>query len=254
MTSLRDRVAIVTGASTGIGRAAALLFAQEGARVVVAARRQPLLDELVEEIARGGGEALALAGDVRDERFAEALVGAALGRFGGLDVAFNNAGSLGAMGATAEISRSDWDDTLAINLTSAFLGAKHQLPPMLRQGRGSIIFTSTFVGYSAALPQLATYAASKSGLIGLTQALAVEAAERGVRVNALLPGGTDTPMGRSIASTPEAVAFVRRLHAMKRIATPEEIARSALYLASEASSFTTGTALLVDGGVSIQRG
>jgi NAD(P)-dependent dehydrogenase (short-subunit alcohol dehydrogenase family) len=99
------------------------------------------------------------------------------------------------MGATAEISRSDWDDTLAVNLTSAFLAAKHQLPPMLRKGRGSIIFTSTFVGYSAGLPQLAAYAASKSGLIGLTQALAVEAAERGVRVNALLPGGTDTPWG-----------------------------------------------------------
>jgi NAD(P)-dependent dehydrogenase (short-subunit alcohol dehydrogenase family) len=253
MNALKDRVAIVTGASSGIGRAAALLFAQEGARVVVAARRQSLLDELVEEIARGGGAALALAGDVRDESFAAALVEAALGRFGALDVAFNNAGSLGAMGATPEIARSDWDDTLAVNLTSAFLAAKHQLPAMLKQGRGSIIFTSTFVGYTAALPQLAAYAASKSGLIGLTQALAVEVAERGVRVNALLPGGTDTPMGRVVASTPEVLDYVRGLHAMKRIASPEEIARSALYLASDASSFTTGTALLVDGGVSIHR-
>lgn len=253
MSSLKDRVAIVTGASSGIGRAAALLFAQEGARVVVAARRQPLLDELVEEIVRGGGRALAVAGDVRDESFAAAIVAAALERFGSLDVAFNNAGTLGAMGPTPEIARADWDDTLAVNLTSAFLAAKHQLPAMLKQGRGSLIFTSTFVGHTAALPQLAAYAASKSALIGLTQALAVEVAERGVRVNALLPGGTDTPLGRVVASTPEAHGYVRSLHAMKRIATPEEIARSALYLASDASSFTTGTALLADGGVSIHR-
>jgi len=254
MSSLKDRVAIVTGASSGIGRATALLFAKEGARVVVAARRKPLLDELVDEIRRAEGSAVALAGDVRDEAFAAALVETALGSFGSLDVAFNNAGTLGVMGPTPEVARADWDDTLAANLTSAFLAAKHQLPVMLKQGRGSLIFTSTFVGYTVALPQMAAYAASKAGVIGLTKALAVEVAERGVRVNALLPGGTDTPMGRAVANTPEALAFVRGLHAMKRIATPEEMARSALYLASDASSFTTGTALLVDGGVSIHRG
>jgi NAD(P)-dependent dehydrogenase (short-subunit alcohol dehydrogenase family) len=125
---------------------------------------------------------------------------------------------------------------------------------MLRRQSGSIVFTSTFVGYTVGMPNMAAYAASKSGLIGLTQVLAAELGPRGVRVNALLPGGTDTPMGRVVANTQEILDHVRGLHALKRIAQPEEIARSALYLASAASSFTTGTALLVDGGVSINRG
>ncbi len=166
-------------------------------------------------------------------------------------MAFNNAGTLGAMGPTPEISLAGWTETIETNLTSAFLGAKHQLPALLRRGGGSLIFTSTFVGHTAGMPGVAAYAASKAGLIGLTQALAVEFGPRGVRVNALLPGGTDTAMGQVMAGTPEARAFVEGLHALKRIATPDEQARSALYLASDASSFTTGTALLVDGGVSV---
>ncbi len=254
MNMLQGKIAIITGASSGIGRAAAKLFAQEGAKVVVAARRRPELDTLVDEIGRAGGQAVALAGDVGDERFAKALVALATDRFGGLDVAFDNAGTLGTMGPTPELDASAWEDTLRINLTSAFFAAKHQIPAMLKRGGGSVVFTSTFVGYTAGMPGMAAYAASKSGLIGLTQALATEFGAQGIRVNALLPGGTDTPMGRVVASTPEALDFVRRLHAMRRIATPEEIAQSALYLASDASSFTTGIALLADGGVSIQRG
>jgi len=253
MGSLSNRVAIVTGASSGIGRATARLFAREGAQVVLGARGRQGLEHLAREIEGNGGSAAVLAGDVQDEGFARALVETAVGRFGGLDVAFNNAGTLGPMLATPEVSSADWEETLRINLTGAFLAAKHQLPAMLARGRGSLVFTSTFVGYTACLPQMAAYAASKSGLIGLTQALAVEFATRNIRVNALLPGGVDTPMGRAVANTPEAVAFVRSLHAMKRIATPEEIAHSALYLASDASSFTTGTALLADGGLSINR-
>lgn len=254
MNALFEKVAIITGASSGIGRAAAKLFASEGAKVVVAARRRPELEALVDEITRAGGSAVALAGDVAEEGYASALVALAIERFGGLDVAFNNAGTLGTMCATTELSAADWDDALRVNLTSAFFAAKHQIPAMLARGGGSVVFTSTFVGYTAGMPGMAAYAASKSGLIGLTQALATEFGTQGVRVNALLPGGTDTPMGRIVASTPEALDFVRRLHAMKRIATPEEIAKSALYLASDASSFTTGIALLADGGVSIQRG
>lgn len=253
MSALSNKVAIVTGASSGIGCATAKLFAQEGAKLVVAARRLPELDALVEEITQAGGHAVALAGDVKDEEFAKALVELAIRRFGGLDVAFNNAGIIGEMAATPDMTLSSWEETIQTNLTSAFLGAKHQLPAMLARKSGSIIFTSSFVGYTVGLPGMAAYAASKAGVIGLTQALASEFGPKGIRVNALLPGGTDTPMGRTFANTPDALAFVHGLPALKRMALPLEIAKSALYLASDASSFTTGSALLADGGVSINR-
>lgn len=253
MTTLADKVAIITGASSGIGHATAKLFAREGAKVVVAARRRAPLDALAAEIAASGGHAVAIAGDVRDETFARTLVEAAVKRFGGLDVAFNNAGAFGEMQATPDVSVSDWTAIVETNLTSAFLGAKYQIPAMLERGGGSLIFTSTFVGYTAGMPGIAAYAASKSGLIGLTQALAVEFGARGLRVNAILPGGTDTPMAQPMIGTAAGRSFVEGLHALKRIAAPGEIARSVLYLASDASSFTTGTALLVDGGVSVNR-
>jgi NAD(P)-dependent dehydrogenase (short-subunit alcohol dehydrogenase family) len=248
-----NKTAIVTGASSGIGYATARLFAREGANVIVTARRSDALNALVTEIETNGGRAIAVAGDIRDEALARTLVDAAIRQFGGLDIAFNNAGTNGEMGPTPGLSLSGWNETLAINLTAAFLGAKYQIPAMLDRGGGSLIFTSTFVGYTAGMPGVAAYAASKSGLIGLTQSLASEFGPKGIRVNALLPGGTDTPLADAWVSTPEALAFVEGLHALKRRARPEEIARSALYLASDASSFTTGTALLVDGGVSINR-
>ncbi|MCA9705633.1 MAG: SDR family oxidoreductase [Myxococcales bacterium] len=253
MPNLLDKVAIVTGASSGIGRAASKLFAQHGARVVVNARHQPALDTLVDEIAAAGGQAIACAGDVGDPAVAARLVALAVERLGGLDIAFNNAGTLGAMGPTPGIELSAWEQTLRTNLTAAFLGAKHQIPAMIERGGGSIVFTSTFVGHATGLPGMAAYAASKAGLIGLTRVLAAELGAHGIRVNALLPGGTDTPMGRTVASTPEALAYVRGLHALGRIATPEEIARSALYLVSSDSSFTTGAVLMADGGASMFR-
>jgi NAD(P)-dependent dehydrogenase (short-subunit alcohol dehydrogenase family) len=254
MKLLAGKVAIVTGASAGIGYATAKLFVREGARVVVAARRQRELNILVAEIAEAGGSAVALAGDVSDEVFAKALVDLATSKYGGVDIAFNNAGTLGKLGLSVpDMALADWNDTLATSLGSAFLGAKYQIPAMLKRGGGSLIFTSSFVGYTVGFPQTAAYAASKAGLIGLTKALAAEYGPQKIRVNALLPGGTDTPMGRTFADTPEAIAFVKSLHALKRIAEPQEIANSALYLASEMSSFTTGTALLADGGVSINR-
>ena len=253
MTALSNKVAIITGASSGIGYATAKLFSSEGAKVVAAARRQPELDALVKEITQAGGQAVALAGDVKDEAFAKALVELARDHFGGLDVAFNNAGTLGEMGTTPDVSLAEWENTISTNLTSAFLGAKYQIPAMLERGGGSLIFTSTFVGYTVGFPGTAAYAASKAGLIGLTQTLATEFGAQGIRVNALLPGATDTPMGRAFANTPETLAFVQGLYALKRMALPDEIAKSALYLASDASSFTTGSALLADGGVSINR-
>jgi NAD(P)-dependent dehydrogenase (short-subunit alcohol dehydrogenase family) len=253
MGALNGKVAIVTGASSGIGYEAARLFAQEGAKVVVTARRHAALDNLVTDISQAGGQAIAVAGDIRDESVAEKLVETAMGHFGGLDIAFNNAGALGRMGPVFELPLSDWRETLEINLTSAFLGAKYQIPAMIAREGGSIIFTSTFVGHLAGFPGMAAYGASKAGLIGLTRVLAAEFGSKAIRANAILAGGTDTPMGQTVADTPEARTFVEGLHALKRIAMPGEIARAALYLASDASSFVTGAAFSVDGGLSICR-
>lgn len=253
MPALTDRVAIITGASSGIGAVAARLFAQEGAAVVVTARREAELLALVASIEAEGGRAAALAGDIRDEALASRLVATAVERFGGLDIALNNAGSIGANEPTPEIALDRWQATLDINLTGAFLGAKHQIPAMVARGGGSLIFTSTFVGHAIGLPGMAAYAAAKAGMIGLSRVIAAEFGPLGVRSNCLLPGGTDTEAGRAFATTPEIVAFVENMHALKRMAAPEEIARAALFLASDASSFMTGTAMLVDGGVSINK-
>lgn len=255
MFALANKVAIVTGASSGIGRATAKLFAEEGAKVVVAARRQAELEALVAEIEDADGTAIALAGDVTDEAYAKALVDLAVEKFGGLDIAFNNVGAVGPMGPISDLSLKGWRETLDANLTSAFLGAKYQVPAMVERGGGSLIFTSTFVGHTVGMPGMTSYAASKAGLIGLTQVLAAEYGAKGVRVNALVPGGTDTPASITNApdAGPEVLAFVEGLHALKRIAQPQEIARAALFLASDASSFTTGSALFADGGVSITR-
>ncbi len=253
MKMLNGKIAIVTGASSGIGRAAARLFCREGASVVVAARRREALQDLVADIDKEGGIAIAVAGDVRDEDFARVLVDRAQTEFGGLDIAFNNAGTLGAMGPIDSIPLEGWTDTIDTNLTSAFVGAKHQVPALMHRGGGTLIFTSTFVGHTAGMPGMAAYAASKAGIIGLVQVLAAEYGPHGIRVNALLPGGTDTPMGETAADTPESRSFVEGLHALKRIAQPEEIAEAALFLASSRASFVTGAAINVDGGVSINR-
>jgi hypothetical protein len=253
MFDLRGKVAIVTGASAGIGRATAKVFARAGANVVVAARRKAELDSLVREITAEGADALAVAGDVSDEGFAKELVERAEKKYGRLDVAFNNAGILGEKGPTTSISLAGWDEALKVNLTSAFLAAKHQIPVMLKQGKGSIIFTSTFVGYTVGFPGVAAYAASKSGLIGLTQVLAAEYGPQNIRVNSILPGAVETAMYSEANETDEQKSYLTNLHALKRVAWPDELAQAALYLASDASSFQSGTAMLVDGGLSITR-
>jgi NAD(P)-dependent dehydrogenase (short-subunit alcohol dehydrogenase family) len=179
MGVLTEKVAIVTGASSGIGRATARLFAREGARVVVNGRRQAELDALVSEIEAMGGQAIAVAGDIQREDVANALVETAVDHFGGLDVAFNNAGVVGEMKPITEMSLDGWRETLDTNLASAFLGAKYQVPALLARGGGSLIFTSSFVGYTAGLPGMAAYAASKAGQIGLVKALAAEYGAKG---------------------------------------------------------------------------
>jgi NAD(P)-dependent dehydrogenase (short-subunit alcohol dehydrogenase family) len=253
MASLDGKVAIVTGASSGIGRASALLFAREGARIVAAGRRQPELDALVAEIRANGGEAEAVAGDVRDEDHAVELVERAVARFGRLDIALNNAGGMIGTGPSTAVSRAAWTEALDTNLTGAFLGAKHQIPHMIEAGGGSVIFTSSYVGVAFGFPQAAAYAASKAALTGLAQTLASEFGPSNVRVNALVPGSVDTPAYREKVASPEQKAFLKGLTALKRVATEEELARSALFLASDASAFMTGASLVVDGGASINR-
>ena len=248
---LKDKVVIITGASSGIGAASAKLFAQEGAKLVLAARNPDRLDQVVTEIVGAGGEAFGLAGDVCDEAFAKALVNAAVGEYGGLDVGFNNAGRLGVLGPLDEITVEDWEKTLRTNLTSSMFAARAQMPEIAKRGGGSVIFTSTFVGHTIGMPGMTAYAASKMGLIGMAQCLAVEYGAANIRVNALVPGGTDTPMAESFTSEPETRAMVEKFHALGRIAEPMEIAKAALFLASDASSFVTGSAMLADGGTSI---
>jgi hypothetical protein len=219
-----------------------------GAKVVVGARRKAELESLMREITDHGGGALALAGDVSEDAFAKELVDHAEQSYGRLDVAFNNPGILGEKGPTTGISLDGWNEALKVNLTGAFLAAKHQIPTMLKQGKGSIIFTSTFVGYTVGFPGVAAYAASKSGLIGLMKGLAAEYGPQNIRVNAILPGAVEMAMFKVANETAEQQAFITNLHALKRVASPDELAQAALYLASDASSFQSGTAMLVDGG------
>ncbi|MTI01506.1 SDR family oxidoreductase [Roseibium sp. RKSG952] len=244
---LRDKTIIVTGASSGIGAAAALLFASEGANVVLGARRELRLNTIVEQIAQSNGRAICLAGDVTDEAYSKELVDLAERQFGGLDGAFNNAGLMGEMGPVPEMASDNWQSVLATNLTSAFFAAKAQLPAIEQRGGGSIVFTGTFVGFSnGGMPGMGAYAASKAGLIGLTQSLASDHAANGVRVNTILPGGTKTDMAGDDPATHD---FIADLHPVKRMAEPEEIAQAALFLLSDRSKFVTGSPLAVDGGM-----
>jgi NAD(P)-dependent dehydrogenase (short-subunit alcohol dehydrogenase family) len=248
---LRNKSIIVTGASSGIGAAAALLFAAEGAKLVLGARRSAELESLAEQIHRSHGTAVFLAGDVKDAGHAGALVDLAFDKFGGLDGAFNNAGLVGEMGPVADMRIDNWNEVIAVNLTSAFLAAKAQIPALTKRGQGSIVFTSSFVGFSnGGLPGMAAYAASKAGLIGLVQSLASDHAADRIRVNALLPGGTITPSGG--AGDPATLDYIASLHPMKRMASAEEIAQAALFLLSDRSSFMTGSPMIVDGGMSVR--
>ncbi len=247
---LRGKTIIVTGASSGIGAAAALLFASEGANVVLGARREAQLNTVVEQITQSNGHAVCLAGDVTDETYSKDLVDLAERQFGGLDGAFNNAGIIGELGPIPEMETANWQSVLATNLTSAFYAAKAQIPAMEKRGGGSLVFTGTFVGYSnGGMPGMGAYAASKAGLIGLTQSLASDHAARGVRINTVLPGGTKTDMA---GDDPAARDFIAGLHPVKRMAEPREIAQSALFLLSDRASFVTGSPLAVDGGIAIR--
>ncbi|WP_271951754.1 SDR family oxidoreductase [Ruegeria faecimaris] len=244
---LKDKTIIITGASSGIGAAAALLFASEGANVVLGARREAQLNTLVGQITQSNGRAVYLAGDVTDETYSRDLVDLAKRQFGGLDGAFNNAGIMGEMGPIPEMESDNWQSVLATNLNSAFFAAKAQIPAIEERGGGSIVFTGTFVGVSnGGMPGMGAYAASKAGLIGLVQSLASDYAAKRVRINTILPGGTKTDMAGDDPATHD---FIANLHPLKRMAEPKEIAQSALFLLSDRASFVTGSPVAVDGGM-----
>lgn len=245
---LHNKSIIITGASSGIGAAAARLFASEGARLILGARRKDLLTTLSGEIIASGGRAEIVVGDVRDDSFHRNMVETAERVHGGLDAAFNNAGITGELSPIEDTPRDTWDTVITTNLTSAYLAATHQIPAMKRQGAGSFVFTGSFVGVTIGLPGMAAYAASKAGLTGLIQVLAAELGKDAIRVNALLPGGTQTEMA---GNDPETLHAIARMHALGRMAAPDEIAKAALFLVSDDASFVTGSQVFADGGNSI---
>lgn len=241
---LSEKTIIITGA------AAARLFAAEGANLILGARRQAELDQVAGQIDKCGGHARVLAGDVTDESYNGALVEFALAEFGGLDGAFNNAGTVGDTGPVPEMDSANWNRVIATNLTGAFYAAKAQIPALQARGRGALVFTSSFVGNAnGGMPGMAAYAAAKAGVVGLMQSLASDHAAQGIRVNAVLPGGTMTAMA---GDDPDVHAFISDLHPMKRLATPDEIAQAALFLLSDRASFVTGSPLSADGGVTVR--
>jgi NAD(P)-dependent dehydrogenase (short-subunit alcohol dehydrogenase family) len=247
---LADKVAVVTGAGSGIGRESALLFAREGARVVVAEVNDTSGGDVVREIERAGGKALFVHADVSIAREAEAMVGAAEKTWGRLDVLFNNAGIFPAKdGSVLETDEQTWDLVLRVNLKGVFFGCKYAIPAMLRAGGGSIINTASFVALiGAATPQIA-YTASKGGVLAMTREIAIEFARKNIRANALCPGPVDTPLLQELFSDPARRAR-RMVHIPPgRLARPGEIAQAALFLASDESSYVNGATFTVDGGI-----
>lgn len=247
---LRNKVAIVTGAGSGIGAASARRFAAEGASVVLADVREQLADEVAASIVNDGGTASGCAVDVRDDDAVAAMVAAAVDRYGGLDVLFNNAGTL-RPGTAVELSVADWDLVMAVNVRSVFLGAKHAVPAMATRGGGSIINTASISGLHGDGGAI-VYAASKAAVINLTRALSTDHAPDGIRVNAICPGTIETPPVKRMMQDPAVLARNVEAHALRRLGQPEEIAAAAVWLASDESSFVTGEALVVDGGLRAQ--
>lgn len=250
MKRLAGKTAIVTGAAGGLGSAICRLFAREGAAVAVADLDLEGARALAGEIAAAGGRALPVRADVTSAEDIAEMTEAAV-RFageGGVSILVNNAGIAG-LGAVTEISEEDWNRVLAVNLTGAYLCSRRAIPEMIRAGGGSIVCVSSVAGVIAQAGQ-AAYHASKHGLVGLVRAMALDHAGDGIRVNAVCPGAVDTPLLSPL--TGERRASLAARHALGRIARPEEIAAAVLYLAGDESSFTTGAALLADGGWTAQ--
>lgn len=246
---LANKVVLVTGASSGIGQAAARLFAAEGAAVVCAARRTDRLEELVADLRAAGLKATAVACDVADEASVAGAVAAAMDTYGRLDGAFNNAGHPGFPGPIHTLDAAAFDQVIAVNLRGVFLCLKHEVAAMIgRGGGGSIVNTSSVAGL-VGIASHSIYAASKWGLAGLTKCAALDCAAEGIRVNAIAPGPTRSEMFDALSPTEEAREQTAAFAPMNYIAEPDDMARAALFLLSDEARWVTGTILPCDGGI-----
>src|SRR6266567_2904299 len=244
-------VVLITGALTGIGRAAAIIFAQEGAHIVVSGRRDKQGQELVAELQGLGAEAIFVRTDVRKDEDVRNLVDQTVKRFGRLDVAVNNAGTEGTPGPVTAQTAETYAATFDTNVLGTPLSMKHELRVMLAQGSGSIVNVSSTYGHTGAAGA-SIYSASKHAVEGLTKSAALEAAASGVRVNMVAPGPIDTGMLNRFTGTDERKAGLAATVPLKRVGRPEEIAQTILFLASDKASFITGASYLVDGGKAAQ--
>jgi NAD(P)-dependent dehydrogenase (short-subunit alcohol dehydrogenase family) len=250
---LAGKVALITGSGSGQGRVAAVLFAREGARVVVSDVNVAGGEETVRLVGKGGGEAIFHAADVSKATDVEALVEAATRAYGGLHVLYNNAAIWGGGdNFVTDLGEDAWDRIVAVNLKGVYLCCKYGIPALIGAGGGSVINTASAAGLIGSRNRSHAYSATKGGVIALTRAMAVAYARRGVRVNAICPGGVDTPMIASLIDTEDRRQRFAQAHPLGRLGTPEDVAYCALYLASDESSWVTGAAFPVDGGFTAQ--
>jgi NAD(P)-dependent dehydrogenase (short-subunit alcohol dehydrogenase family) len=253
---LTGKVALITGAASGIGRATALLFAREGARIVVADRDLPGSQQTVSQIIALGGEASAVQVDVTEAAQVEAAVQAALDKYGQLDILFNNAGTGETVTSIVDLSEAEWDRVVAVNLKGVFLGIKYGAAAMLKAGRGGSIINTASVAGVVGFAGHAAYSASKAACLHLSKTAALEFARANIRVNAIAPAFTATPMVEDLVGASRDPERARKKLAqvipLGRLGQAEEIANAALFLASDESSFVTGTALILDGGLTAQ--